>query len=113
VQQYASFETSQHVILFTQKNETQKLTQGSTPSPTVNFDNWFPGITILKKIFMDMLQNALHHDLKFILKEHVLIILSSSLTRSLLLDMYSPVNVLLIMRQIKHWDPKFLICYDI
>jgi hypothetical protein len=48
VQQYAAFETSQHVILFTQKNENQKLTQGSTPSPTVNFDNWFPGITILK-----------------------------------------------------------------
>jgi len=41
VQQYAAFETSQHVILFTQKNENQKLTQGSIPSPTVNFDNWF------------------------------------------------------------------------
>jgi len=48
VQQYAALETLQHVILFTQKNENQKLAQGSTPSPTVNFDNWLPGITILK-----------------------------------------------------------------
>lgn len=24
------------------------MTQGSAPSPTVNFDNWFPGKTILK-----------------------------------------------------------------
>jgi len=45
---------------------------------------------------MDMLQNALHHCLKFILKELAVIVLASSLTRSLLLDMYSPVNVLLI-----------------
>lgn len=48
MQQYAEFETLQHVILFTQKNENQKLAQGLTPSPTVNFDNWFPGIAILK-----------------------------------------------------------------
>lgn len=48
MQQYAAFETLQHIILLTQKNENPKLTQGSTPSPAVNFDNWFPGIIILK-----------------------------------------------------------------
>jgi hypothetical protein len=60
-----------------------------------------------------MLQNALHHDLIFILKERVVIVLASSLTRSLLLDMYSPVNVLLIIRQMKNWDSNFSMCYDI
>jgi len=54
-----------------------------------------------------MLQIALHHHLTFILKGHVVIVLASPLTKSLLLDMYSPVNVLLIMRQMKHWDSSF------
>lgn len=33
--QYAAFETSLHVILFTQENESQKLTQGEAPSPVI------------------------------------------------------------------------------
>jgi hypothetical protein len=37
VQYYAAFETLQRIILFTQKNENQKLTQGTQHLP-LNFD---------------------------------------------------------------------------
>jgi hypothetical protein len=36
MQWYAAFETLQHVILSTQKNENKKPSQGASPSPT-----WF------------------------------------------------------------------------
>jgi hypothetical protein len=36
VQQYAAFETVSHVILSTQKNVNQKLSQGTTPFPNLD-----------------------------------------------------------------------------
>lgn len=33
--QYAAFETFLHMIMFTQKNENQKFTQGEAPSPII------------------------------------------------------------------------------
>lgn len=45
--QYAAFETFLHMIMFTQKNENQKFTQGEAPSPII-FSTWM----------FDVLQNS-------------------------------------------------------
>jgi len=66
--------------------------------------HYFYGVTILK-IFLNMPLNTFHYHIMFLLKEHTFIVtLSSSTIRNLFFEVYSAVHILLIWKEMKHWE---------
>jgi len=57
-------------------------------------------------IFMDIILNALQYHL-LLLNEHTMSPLTS-LTRNLLFESQSPINIFIILKELKHWEPNFL-----
>jgi hypothetical protein len=45
--------------------------------------------------------------------KHVVFTLASSLTGSLFVEICSPVDTVLISKELKHWETDFQICCDI
>jgi hypothetical protein len=54
--------------------------------------HWFSGINVFMEIFMELLVISIQYHLVFVLKEHMIFAVISSLTMNLLYEICSPVN---------------------
>jgi hypothetical protein len=65
-------------------------------------------LVTLLKVFVEMLPVPLQYYLIFFFrKDHILFTVASALMMNLLFEICSPVDILLISKELKHWETNF------